>query len=72
MDARRRHFRPDAHLTGRPARAALEAVRYQTRDLLEAMQGDWKNSGETVLRVDGGCGQRLRRCNSWLIFLTRR
>ena len=36
------------------ARAALEAVCYQTRDLLEAMQGDWKNSGETVLRVDGG------------------
>ncbi|MEZ5872873.1 MAG: glycerol kinase GlpK [Nitratireductor sp.] len=36
------------------ARSALEAVCYQTRDLLEAMQGDWKNSGETVLRVDGG------------------
>ena len=36
------------------ARAALEAVCYQTRDLLEAMQGDWKNSGQTVLRVDGG------------------
>ena len=36
------------------ARAALEAVCYQTRDLLDAMQGDWKPSGETVLRVDGG------------------
>ncbi len=36
------------------ARAALESVCYQTRDLLEAMQGDWKPSGETVLRVDGG------------------
>jgi glycerol kinase len=36
------------------ARAALECVCYQTRDLLEAMQGDWKPSGETVLRVDGG------------------
>jgi len=37
------------------SRAALEAVCYQTRDLLDAMQKDWKNSnGDTVLRVDGG------------------
>ncbi len=38
------------------ARAVLESVCYQTRDLLEAMQGDWPESGqsETVLRVDGG------------------
>lgn len=36
------------------ARAALESVCYQTRDLLEAMRGDWKEMGETVLRVDGG------------------
>jgi glycerol kinase len=37
------------------ARAALEAVCYQTRDLLDAMHKDWKNNGkETVLRVDGG------------------
>ncbi|MGK6312543.1 glycerol kinase GlpK [Neorhizobium sp. DT-125] len=37
------------------ARAALEAVCYQTRDLLDAMRKDWRNSnGETVLRVDGG------------------
>ena len=36
------------------ARAALESVCYQTRDLLEAMQGDWDGAGETVLRVDGG------------------
>jgi len=37
------------------ARAALEAVGYQTRDLIEAMKGDWQSSGaETVLRVDGG------------------
>jgi glycerol kinase len=36
------------------ARAALECVCFQTRDLLEAMQGDWKPSGNTVLRVDGG------------------
>ncbi|HTN97425.1 MAG TPA: glycerol kinase GlpK [Nordella sp.] len=36
------------------ARAALEAVCYQTRDLLEAMQGDWGDKKSTVLRVDGG------------------
>jgi glycerol kinase len=36
------------------ARAALEAVCYQTRDLLEAMQKDWRSAGETILRVDGG------------------
>jgi glycerol kinase len=42
----------------RPAdlvRAALEAVSYQTRDLLDAMRKDWKTTGkETILRVDGG------------------
>ncbi|MDF1721515.1 MAG: glycerol kinase GlpK [Minwuia sp.] len=38
------------------ARAALESVCYQTRDLLEAMRKDWPASGQadTVLRVDGG------------------
>ena len=39
------------------ARAALASVGYQTRDLLEAMKGDWPGSGtgaDTVLRVDGG------------------
>jgi glycerol kinase len=36
------------------AKAALEAVCYQTRDLLEAMHKDWKGGGNTVLRVDGG------------------
>jgi glycerol kinase len=37
------------------ARATLESVAYQTRDLLEAMRKDWKGaSGGTVLRVDGG------------------
>ena len=37
------------------ARAALEAVCYQTRDLLDAMQKDCHGQGtETVLRVDGG------------------
>jgi glycerol kinase len=38
------------------ARATLEAVGYQTRDLLEAMRADWPRAAdaETVLRVDGG------------------
>ncbi|MDA7947987.1 MAG: glycerol kinase GlpK [Hyphomicrobiaceae bacterium] len=36
------------------ARAALESVCFQTRDLLEAMQRDWTGAHETVLRVDGG------------------
>jgi glycerol kinase len=36
------------------ARAALEAVGYQTRDLLDAMRADWPDAGDTVLRVDGG------------------
>ena len=42
------------------ARAALERVGYQTRDLLEAMRADWQGAGSQskagggVLRVDGG------------------
>jgi glycerol kinase len=36
------------------ARAALEAVCYQTRDLLQAMKKDWGAAKRTVLRVDGG------------------
>jgi glycerol kinase len=36
------------------ARAALESVGYQTRDLLEAMKADWSGTSETALRVDGG------------------
>lgn len=36
------------------AKAALESVCFQTRDLLEAMQRDWGQTAETVLRVDGG------------------
>jgi glycerol kinase len=36
------------------AKAALEAVCYQTRDLLQAMHKDWQGGGDTVLRVDGG------------------
>jgi glycerol kinase len=38
------------------ARAAIEAVGYQTRDLVTAMQADWPAAAQTtkVLRVDGG------------------
>jgi glycerol kinase len=37
------------------ARAALEAVCFQTRDLIEAMHDDWPSgTGHTTLRVDGG------------------
>ncbi|PTW61628.1 glycerol kinase [Breoghania corrubedonensis] len=49
--------------TGRAelARAALEAVCFQTNDLIDAMHGDWRaaghegaGAGAPVLRVDGG------------------
>jgi glycerol kinase len=37
------------------AKAALEAVCYQTHDLLQAMGKDWKNTNkDIVLRADGG------------------
>jgi glycerol kinase len=38
------------------ARATIEAVGYQTRDLIEAMHADWPSSAKTktALRVDGG------------------
>ncbi len=37
------------------ARAALQSVGYQTRDLIEAMRADWPAEGlGRVLRVDGG------------------
>lgn len=38
------------------ARATIESVGYQTRDLLDAMRADWPDGGKagTVLRVDGG------------------
>jgi glycerol kinase len=37
------------------ARATLESVGYQTRDLLDAMRADWPDQGAApVLRVDGG------------------
>ena len=47
------------------ARAALESVAFQTRDLIEAMRGDWQGAaaaGDTVLRVDGGMV-----ANDWLL-----
>ncbi len=36
------------------AKAALDSVAYQTHDLLDAMHKDWHDTGNTVLRVDGG------------------
>ncbi|WP_439103177.1 glycerol kinase GlpK [Celeribacter marinus] len=37
------------------AKAALESVGFQTRDLLDAMSADWKAEGvQPTLRVDGG------------------
>ena len=36
------------------ARAALESIGFQTRDLWEAMRADWPEGGDAVLRVDGG------------------
>ncbi len=43
------------------ARAALEAVAYQTRDLIDAMAKDWRTA-PTALRVDGGMA-----ANDWLM-----
>ncbi len=36
------------------ARAALESVGFQTRDLLKAMWSDWQPDARNTLRVDGG------------------
>lgn len=36
------------------AKAALESVGYQTRDLIEAIKADWPDAEKTTLRVDGG------------------
>jgi glycerol kinase len=36
------------------AKATLESVCFQTRDLLEAMKKDWPEARSTILRVDGG------------------
>ncbi|WP_457588358.1 glycerol kinase GlpK [Ensifer canadensis] len=36
------------------AKAALESVCFQTRDLLRAMRKDWPRADKTFLRVDGG------------------
>ena len=58
------HWRPDARgailgltrATGPAelARAALESIGYQTRDLWDAMRADWTEPSDAVLRVDGG------------------
>jgi glycerol kinase len=44
------------------ARAALESVAFQTRDLVEAMRADWPEARDTVLRVDGGM-----TANDWVL-----
>ncbi|MEM1003861.1 MAG: glycerol kinase GlpK [Pseudomonadota bacterium] len=36
------------------ARATLDSIAYQTRDLWHAMQGDWGAEADVILRVDGG------------------
>ncbi len=36
------------------ARATLESIAFQTRDLWHAMQGDWGDAADVILRVDGG------------------
>ena len=36
------------------ARAALESIGHQTRDLWDAMLADWPGAADAVLRVDGG------------------
>ena len=36
------------------ARAALQSVAFQTRDLIGAMRADWPEAPSAVLRVDGG------------------
>jgi len=44
------------------ARAALDAVCFQTLDLLEAMRADWTGASDAVLRVDGGMV-----ANDWML-----
>ena len=46
-------------------RATLEAVGYQTADLLNAMQNDWQKHKDIILRVDGG----MTTCNWTMQFL---
>ncbi len=36
------------------ARATLDSIAFQTRDLWHAMQGDWGAEADVILRVDGG------------------
>ena len=55
------------------ARAALEAVGYQTRDLLDAMRKDWKSAAATPCCASmAAWSPRTRPCSSWPIFSTRR
>ena len=44
------------------AKAALESVAFQTRDLIEAMYQDWASDQTTVLRMDGGMAT-----NDWVM-----
>jgi len=54
-DARGAIFGLTRATTGKEiAKAALEAVCYQSRDLLEAMRKDIGHAAQTILRVDGG------------------
>lgn len=51
------------------ARAALQAVCFQTFDLLTAMRGDWPARNGTVLRADGGmsaCDWTMQRLSDIL------
>ena len=48
--------------TAEIAKAALESVAFQTRDLIEAMSADWDSNSDTVLRIDGGMVT-----NDWLV-----
>ena len=48
--------------TAEIAKAALESVAFQTRDLIEAMSADWDSNSDTVLRIDGGMV-----ANDWLV-----
>ena len=44
------------------AKAALESVAFQTRDLVDAMRKDWEGSEKAVLRIDGGMVE-----NDWVM-----
>ncbi len=55
------------------ARAALEAVGYQTRDLLEAMRADWPDAGPTRCCGSTAAWRRaMSPCSSSPTFWRRR